>query len=66
MRSTCPAVQAAGATELIGPGDPPGHHAQAEEAHDDDGIAAAVHPDVPGSYTVELATRYFYLHAPEL
>jgi hypothetical protein len=55
------AVQAAGATDLIGPGDPPGQRAQAEE-RDEDGLAIDAYPDVPASYTQEVATRYLLAH----
>lgn len=52
-------MQAAGATELIGPGEPPGQRAQAEGADEDDGAAAAAAAelDVPVAYTVDVATR---------
>lgn len=48
--------QAAGATDLIGPGEPPGQAAQADDAEDVKEGAAPV-LDVPACYTVDVATR---------
>ncbi len=49
------AAQASGATELIGPGDPPGQHAHSEDADDEDGTAAAAVADVPSAYSADVA-----------